>query len=119
MTLAIAEALNPIKPNYKQYCTVLNQILATAEREYYEYRLNKNKGDLAKSWRVLKEIIGLNKGWTNVNKFVIGTQEINDKHMIAKSFNNYFVNIGPTLVYSWKCGKLLGFSSIFRKYLKR
>ena len=62
MTLAIAEALNPIKPNYKQYCTVLNQILATAEREYYEYRLNKNKGDLAKSWRVLKEIIGLNKG---------------------------------------------------------
>ena len=60
-------------------------------------KLNKNKGDLSKSWRVLKDIIGSKKESTKINKFCFGNREIIEEFEIANLFNNYFVNIGPTL----------------------
>ena len=74
----------------------LNSILAKPERGYYEYKLNTNKGDLSKSWRVLKEIIDSKKESTKVNIFCFGNREVTEEFEIANLFNNYFVNIGPT-----------------------
>ena len=85
------------RKSYRDYRTALNRVLTKAERNYYEYRLNKNKGDLAKSWRVLKEVIGSKRDCTDTNKFTVGNREVTDKLEIANLFNNYFINIGPSL----------------------
>ena len=46
---------------------------------------------------MLKEIIGSKKESTKVNTFCFGNREVTDEFEIANLFNNYFVNIGPTL----------------------
>ena len=82
---------------YKQYKNILNKALIDAERKHYEKLLADNKSNLKKTWRILKEVINKKTSTNSCSKFKIGNQITNDKNMIAKGFNNFFINIGPTL----------------------
>ena len=67
------------------------------ERKYYSNLLYEHKSDLKKSWNILKKV--LNKhGTKSVNcKFKYRDKIIDDKELIAEKFNDFFINIGPTL----------------------
>ena len=82
---------------YKQYRNRLNKLLADAERKHYSEILNKNKNNLKKSWRILKEIINKKKQSKSCSQFFINGAMETDKHKIANGFNKFFVNIGPNL----------------------
>ena len=82
---------------YKQYSNKLNKLLSEAEKDHYEKRLNENRNNLRKSWRILKDAINQKKVTSSCSKFVVNGKTTTDKMKIANGFNQYFVNIGTTL----------------------
>ena len=82
---------------YKQYRNNLNKLLTAAERSHYETLFNETKDNLKKSWRILKQLINKKKDTSSCSKFLVNQETTTDKNKIAKGFNQYFINIGPTL----------------------
>ena len=50
-----------------------------------------------KVWAVIKQVINRNKNSKISDQFIINDKTETDPMMIAKGFDNYFENIGPTL----------------------
>ena len=89
---------------YKKYRTKLNHILLRAEKQYYHDLLNKHKGNLRKSWGIIKNIIHKNKKSLNQSKFQLSDGNMtSDKKVISGKFNDFFVNVGPTLAKKIPC----------------
>ena len=83
---------------YKKFRNSVNKKLHKAERDHYHELLIKNKNNLSKSWKIIKEVINKNKKCSLLpEKFLINNKEINNKQEIADAFNKYYVNIGPNL----------------------
>ena len=59
--------------------------------------INKYQGDLQKTWRIMKEIIGKCKNVSNTlpRRIVIENQDLYESEIIAEKINNFFVNVGP------------------------
>ena len=72
-------------------------MLTAAERSHYETLFNETKDNLKKSWRILKQVINKKKDTSSCSKFLVNQETITYKNKIAKGFNQYFINIGPTL----------------------
>ena len=53
--------------------------------------------DLNKTWKIIKKILHSNGDSELPHAFIIAESETKDPLLIAKSFNDYFVNIGPSL----------------------
>ena len=52
---------------------------------------------MRKSWNVIKSIINRNKVPVYQTKFKYNGNEISDGNDISNKFNDFFINIGPTL----------------------
>ena len=67
------------------------------KRQYksYKNKLEINKSDHSKSWKVMREITGMNTTNPKHYSFSIHDCIVTDKQKIANKFNNFFVNIGP------------------------
>ena len=48
-------------------------------------------------WTIIKQVINKKKSSKTHDKFMYNNRKITDPQTIADGFNNYFVNIGPTL----------------------
>ena len=72
-------------------------MLRNAELAYYSNKLEINKSDHSKSWKVIREITGMNTIKPTHYSFSINDCIVTDKQKIANEFNNFFVNIGPHL----------------------
>ena len=82
---------------YKKYKNNLHIILKQAEKDLYDVTFNDRKSNIIKSWIIIKRIINKKKCSRIINKFIInGVQTTNGKR-IANGFNDFYVNIGPTL----------------------
>ena len=64
---------------------------------YYQTEIVSNKKNLRKVWTIIKQVINRKKNSKTHDKFMYNNREITDPQTIADGFNNYFVNIGPTL----------------------
>ena len=64
---------------------------------YYQTEIVSNKNNLRKVWTIIKQVINRKKNSKTHDKFMYNNREITDPQTIADGFNNYFVNIGPTL----------------------
>ena len=65
------------------------------ERYHYHKELHKHRGNLQKTWQILKDIIGINTVSLSHLEFLVDDKIIQDKNMIADKFNDYFTNIAP------------------------
>ena len=83
--------------NYLRYKKTLQRVMRYAERDYYDTKFSEYKNDLAKSWKVIKQVINRRKRGTMSSKFNIGNKIVSEKAEIADSFNKFYVNIGPSL----------------------
>ena len=72
-------------------------MLRNAELAYYSNKLEINKSYHSKSWKVIREIAGMNITKPKHYSFSINDCIVTDKQKIANKFNNFFVNIGPYL----------------------
>ena len=82
---------------YKIYKNKLTKVLRCEEKRYYDRLLMANKGDMQKTWNVLKKIIGKKSKLHTCNEFVEKGLKITNPNDIAKGFNEFFVNVGPNL----------------------
>ena len=65
--------------------------------------LISTKNDLAKSWKLLKTIIGKDLKSSLNTTFTINNRIVTDSREIANGFNNYFISIGPLLANDITC----------------
>ena len=82
---------------YKDYRNKLSSILKKKEKMYYQSEIVANKTNIRKVWEIIKQVINKKKGLKIHDKFMHNNNLITDPKSIADGFNNYFVNIGPTL----------------------
>ena len=83
---------------YKQYKNKLNSILENAERDHYDKLFDTHKNNIKKSWEIISEIIN-NKSSSKGKKATFHASNggpLSDGE-VADQFNNFFVNVGPTL----------------------
>ena len=87
---------------YKKYKNKLTNILRSAERTFYTEQLNVNKSDLKKTWKIIKDMIGLNY---NSNKKIIldeGDHRITSDIEICnvyRSFPKFRTNLFITITF--------------------
>ena len=63
------------------------------------------KHNIKKTWHVINNIIGKRKKDRHVcNKCLINNKIVKDEKEIAENFNNYFINIGPSLTKNINTG---------------
>ena len=84
---------------YKLHKNKLTNIIRNSKREYYSKTLNYNRNNLAKTWKILNKIVRNNVGRTGSPTHFMTENSIiiRDKQQIANEFNDYFVNVGPSL----------------------
>ena len=82
---------------YKRFRNKLNHLITKAEREYYSKLFEEHKGNLKKSWKILKEVINKKKSDSSCSRFIINDKVTTDGSEIADGFNSFFVNVGPSL----------------------
>ena len=85
------------KTTYQNYKCRLNKILYSQEKNYYKTKLNFHKGNMKKTWGVIKNMINKNKQNKPFNQFLVNGILTENPKIIANKFNDFFTNIGPTL----------------------
>ena len=86
------------KVSYKTYQRTLKKIMLNEEKRYYANLLATNRGNMKKTWVILKGIVNKNKFNQSQSKFKLSDGTItNDKYMICEKFNEFFVSVGPNL----------------------
>ena len=70
------------------------------QKNYYAKSLEYNKGNLKKTWAILKGIINQNKYKQTQSRFKLSDGQITaDKQIISEKFNDFFVSIGSNLAH--------------------
>ena len=83
-TLSVFEPENVShKRQYRSYKNKLTSLLRNAELAYYNNKLEINKSDHSKSWKVIREITGMNTTKLKHHSFSINAFIVTDKQKIA------------------------------------
>ena len=88
-----------LKQNLRTYNALLKKAIREAKTIYYNDILEKNKTDMRKMWTAINEIICKTKHKkVCIKAIATGRKLIKYPDIIAKKFNEFFVNIGPSLL---------------------
>ena len=90
---------------YNENKRITQRIIRTAEKEYYQTRFTESRNDIIKSWKIIRVVISNRKDATKTVTFRINEHDITDQHKIAEKFNEFYVNIGPTLASKIPAGR--------------
>ena len=83
---------------YLDYKRLLVNLVKEAEKQHYDQLFSKYKGNLAQTWKVMKDIINKNRRKQRASStFIVNDTTITNDADIAGHFNNYFINIGASL----------------------
>ena len=82
---------------YKVYRNRLQVLLKAEEKQNYQPLILINKDNLRKIWSIIKQVINKTKSSQKSAEFLYNNSILKDKVSFANAFNNFFVNIGPTL----------------------
>ena len=86
---------------YKSYRNKWNHVLKYAEKKCFRDCIISHKDNTRKSWSIIKKITNRHRKPNIQYKFKLNDGTVtDDKKYISESFNNFFINIGPTLAKS-------------------
>ena len=88
---------------YNKVKNFLKSSLRNVVNLYYCNQFDLHKNDLAKSWKLLKTIIGKDLKSSVNTTFTINNRIVTDNREIANVFNNYFISFGPLLANDIAC----------------
>ena len=83
--------------NYRKFKNRLQHRMRAEEKTYYGELFHKYKGNMKKSWNLIKNIVYQGKKARIQSKFNSNGNIITDKSAIADKFNKFFTGIGPSL----------------------
>ena len=85
----------PLRKRYKKFRNTVTSLLRNAEIAYISKQLEINKTDLSKSWRIIKEITGLNNKPPSSSNFIVNNNIVTNKSIIVNEFNNFLLILAP------------------------
>lgn len=92
---------NPTPENigiFKRYRNIYNSLIRRSRKDYYHHNLNIFKRNPKKTWSILKEAMGVEKGIQNeINDINVGGISISDKAQMSEEFNLFFSQIGKQI----------------------
>ena len=80
------------KNSYKQYCSMLKNLLATAERVYYREKFERVGGNSKNRWKILNNLLGKSPA-PEVNSLEVNGSLTQNCQAIANAFGNYFITV--------------------------
>ena len=94
----IKQRTKEAEKKYKNYKNKLTKIIRVCRKEYYSKILYHNKSNIKGIWDILNSIIKNNANQQSYPQYFID-KNIKKDNMddVVKSFNNFFVNVGPNL----------------------
>ena len=93
-----SDKYNRLEDSLKSFCSILQKTMRTAKYMYYQKQFELYKSDIRKTWSKINEIITKNKKMPEFPQYFMDKDKIlTDDKDIANCFNNFFVNVGPTL----------------------
>ncbi len=82
---------------YKSYRNLIVTLLRKSKKKYYTEYFEEHRQNMKKTWDGIRDLINVSKKSSiSSNKIVHDNQTFTDSNNIAKTLNNYFVNVGPT-----------------------
>ena len=83
---------------YKHYAAILSHLKNKSKTEYYNMQFAKYKDNLKQTWKLIGTLVKRKtKGQTFPTRMTHNNRTFTQEKDIAELFNNFFVNIGPTL----------------------
>ena len=89
-----------VKIKYLKYKNKLVSVIRHAEKKYYADKLLNVKDNISKTWRIMNEMCGRKTTHNCIKEIKVNDLIINDPQEIANRFDDFFVNVGPTLAKS-------------------
>ena len=77
---------NEIK--YKRYKNKLQNVIRNAKKSYYGSKIEENKTNLSKSWKILKELVTSNERSQCNTEFVDGEVCVDNMQQVVNKFND-------------------------------
>ena len=84
------------KMRYKKCRNYVNKCLKEVKRLHYFNEFKKQKGNMKKTWDVIRDILGKSLNKTPAS-FNVDGRDIYDNKDISDIFNNFVINIGPSM----------------------
>ena len=72
-------------------------LLKHLRKDYYTKRLDETKGDMKKTWKILKNAMNQDIKANSIEKVVIRNTETTDNVEIVEAFNENFASFGEKL----------------------
>ena len=86
------------KLNYRSYRNKLNHVIRIAKKKHFSLKFKELSHDPKGTWSVINNLLNKGKNKSNISDcFTDGDNNVHDPNVIANAFNEYFVNIGPSL----------------------
>ena len=92
--------LNPTqetKRKYTRYRNTLTNVLRMAKKNYFAKQFELYKHDAKSTWKVINKVINPKRSHEPIKRVRIDDAHIQEPCEIAEAFNDFFVEIGPTL----------------------
>ena len=80
--------------SFRKHRNALNRIIKQLKINYYQSRVNDNKNDSAKLWKIIRELANISKNKINKSVYV---ENCNNADEAAEKFNQHFITIGKNL----------------------
>ena len=85
--------------NYKSFRNKVNIAMRQAKTNYYRDKITLQKDNPKDAWKTINNLLGRTCNNTVVNELKLNDRKINSPEELAEAFNNYFINIGPSLAH--------------------
>ena len=83
---------------YVTYRNKTNHLLEKNEKEHIASLLEASRGNIKKTWKIIKNIINKKRQKKIQTRFKLDASNITtDKSIIAEKFNDFYINVGPNL----------------------
>ena len=94
---AIISKTNDSWELYQKIRNSVNSQIRKTKRSYFLTNIEVNKNNPKKTWKTLNSLLGKKSKNTIVRNIKVEGHDITEPKKIAELFNNYFVNVGPSL----------------------
>ena len=83
---------------YQSARNKVNSMMRTTKSDYFRRKIDASKAtDLKAGWKLINSLTGRGNKSSPVNDILVNDRIVSDDKDISESFNDLFVNIGPTL----------------------
>ena len=94
---AVKTGSNYIRQTFIQLRGRVYSLLQKYRHDYYTKRINKNKGNMKNTWKILEHVIGIENRDSTIEILNFEGQQISNTCEIVEAFNEHFVKVGKRL----------------------